>query len=108
MFRREAVNQIQNSLHTSQQNYNKILENDVAKAADYHKKVTQLNIDITVATYFLTHYNDYHIGSRLWTANWSNSMIDQLCASIILPTDERNLQYTTLYMINQLRKSLIH
>jgi hypothetical protein len=89
MFRREAVNQIQNSLHTSQQNYNKILENDEAKAADYHKKVTQLNIDITVATYFLTHYNDYHIGSRLWTANWSNSMIDQLCASIILPTDER-------------------
>ena len=107
MFRREAITNIQRTLHNSQQNYNKTLENDGTKSEDYQKKVLQLNIDITVGTYFLKHYNDPNIGSRLWSANWSNSMIQQLCDSIILPTDEHNLQYTPLYMINQLRKSLI-
>ena len=107
MFRKDAINKLQSTLQASQQKYNKLVEQIHPDPEAYAKNINQQNVDITVGTYFLSHATDSEIGARLWTANWNTSMTYALCKTIILPTDDHNLQFTPQYMVNQLRRSIL-
>ena len=107
LIRHKTVETICTLHHNLTEQYNRLITQEDSSHTSMNSEILRLSISLSVTHFYKQHNASQTWGARLWTSNWSPSMIHELTDRLILPKNREGRMIITFAIINTIRRIVI-